>query len=135
MLRKHLMGVPLKLVVENLEEKYGAKAKQLYRDWERRDKWIPQIVRLNDPTLLHQLIQGVREVLPALNLLVQQTENDSVKLGALKAIKEIYLDVLKVLQSIGVVEGKPANATVGLRTDPASFFKFYLDRVAQGNRE
>jgi hypothetical protein len=29
-----------------------------------------------------------------------------------------------------VVEGKPANASVGMRTDPAKFFEFYLRRVA-----
>jgi len=29
-----------------------------------------------------------------------------------------------------VVEGKPANATVGLSTDAAKFFEFYLNRVA-----
>jgi purine nucleosidase len=28
------------------------------------------------------------------------------------------------------VEGKPANATIGLSTDPARFFEFYLGRVA-----
>ena len=28
-----------------------------------------------------------------------------------------------------VVDGKPANVTVGLSTDPAKFFEFYLDRV------
>ena len=28
------------------------------------------------------------------------------------------------------VEGKPANAAVGMRTDPAKFFQFYLSRVA-----
>jgi inosine-uridine nucleoside N-ribohydrolase len=38
-----------------------------------------------------------------------------------------------------VAEGKPANATVGLSTDPAKLFDFYLGRVAGehgiGNRE
>lgn len=29
-----------------------------------------------------------------------------------------------------VVEGKPANATMGMRTDPKRFFDFYLSRVA-----
>jgi inosine-uridine nucleoside N-ribohydrolase len=29
-----------------------------------------------------------------------------------------------------VVEGKPANATVGMQTDPKKFFEFYLSRVA-----
>jgi inosine-uridine nucleoside N-ribohydrolase len=30
-----------------------------------------------------------------------------------------------------VVEGKPANAAVGMRTDPKRFFEFYLSRVAR----
>ncbi len=30
-----------------------------------------------------------------------------------------------------VAEGKPANATAGLSTDPARFFEFYLSRVAK----
>ena len=30
-----------------------------------------------------------------------------------------------------VVEGKPANATVGLSTNPDKFFEFYLGRVAR----
>jgi len=32
-----------------------------------------------------------------------------------------------------IVEGKPANATVGMETDPAKFFDFYLSRVAVKN--
>ena len=123
MLEEHLLGIPLKDIVEDLQSKYKASPDQLYRDWERRNKWIPQIVRLNDPTLLHQLVEGAREVLPALNLLAQNGENDFVKLGALKAIKETYLDLLKILQSIGVVEEKPAQVNllslnVGFEGDP-----------------
>jgi hypothetical protein len=30
-----------------------------------------------------------------------------------------------------VVEGKPANATVGMHTDPKRFFEFYLRRVTR----
>jgi len=29
------------------------------------------------------------------------------------------------------LEGKAANATVGLQTDPTKFFEFYLNRVAR----
>jgi inosine-uridine nucleoside N-ribohydrolase len=32
-----------------------------------------------------------------------------------------------------VAHGKPANATVGLHTDPRKFFEFYLSRVAPAN--
>jgi inosine-uridine nucleoside N-ribohydrolase len=34
-----------------------------------------------------------------------------------------------------VVQGKPANATVGMQTDPAKFLEFYLSRVCVVNRE
>jgi len=33
------------------------------------------------------------------------------------------------------VEGKPANATVGIRTDPGKFFEFYLNRVAAKGKD
>jgi inosine-uridine nucleoside N-ribohydrolase len=39
----------------------------------------------------------------------------------------IQVDALGVTR---VVEGKPPNATVALRTDPAKFFRLYLSRVA-----
>ena len=64
MLQQHLMGIPLKLIVENLEKEFEATAKNLYHDWERRRQWIPQVVQLDDPTLLHGFVEG-----PALSCL------------------------------------------------------------------
>jgi hypothetical protein len=123
MLQQHLMGIPLKLIVENLEKEFGASAKNLYHDWERRQKWIPQVVQLDDPTLLHGFLEGAKSVLPKAWLLVQDTENDFVKLGALKLIKDTNIQVLEILQSVGAVEKKPEqlnllSLNLGFEADP-----------------
>jgi hypothetical protein len=123
MLQQHLMGIPLKLIVENLEKELGATAKNLYHDWERRRQWIPQVVQLDDPTLLHGFLEGARSVLPKAWLLLQDTENDFVKLGALKLIKDTNIQVLEILQSVGVVEKKPEQVNLlslnlGFEADP-----------------
>ena len=123
MLQQHLMGIPLKLIVENLEKEFRATAKNLYHDWERRRQWIPQVVQLDDPTLLHGFLEGARSVLPKAWLLLQDTENDFVKLGALKLIKDTNIQVLEILQSIGAVEKKPdqlnlLSLNLGFEADP-----------------
>jgi hypothetical protein len=123
MLQQHLMGIPLKLIVENLEKESVATAKNLYHDWERRRQWIPQVVQLDDPTLLHGFLEGARSVLPKAWLLLQDTENDFVKLGALKLIKDTNLEVLEILQSVGAVEKKPQQVNLlslnlGFEADP-----------------
>jgi hypothetical protein len=123
MLQEHLMGVPLKLIVQNLEEEFGVKAHRLYVDWGRRQKWIPQVVQLDDPTLLHKFLEGAKSVLPKAWFLLQDTENDFVKLGVLKLIKDTNIQVLEILQSVGAIEKKPAELNLfsvglGFEADP-----------------
>ena len=123
MLQQHLMGIPLKLIVENLEKEFDATSKNLYHDWERRRHWIPQVVQLDDPTLLHGFLEGARSVLPKAWLLLQDTENDFVKLGVLKLIKDTNIQVLEILQTVGVVEKKPEQVNLlslnlGFEADP-----------------
>ena len=115
MLHKHLMGAPLKAIVESLSEKYGVKEKQLYTDWERRRKWLPQIVQLDNPALLHEHLQGVLDEIPRLWLIAEGKTEDEKKylyrprdrLEAFREIKDIRFRVLEILQSVGVVEKKP----------------------------
>jgi len=123
MLQQHLMGISLKLIIENLQGEFAVNADSLYRDWNRRDKWIPQVVQLNDPTLLHKCVEGARSTLPKTWLLLQNTDNDFVKLGALKLIKDTNLEILEILQSVGVVEKKPQQVNLlslnlGFEADP-----------------
>ena len=80
-------------------------------------------MQLDDPTLLPCFLEGARSVLPKAWLLLQDTENDFVKLGALKLIKDTNIQVLEILQSIGVVEKKPEQVNLlslnlGFEADP-----------------
>jgi hypothetical protein len=122
MLRLSLMGIPLDMIIEKLLADYGGEEKRLYTDWERRRQWIPHIVQLEDPTLLHKFLEGARIVLPKAWLLAEDSKNGFVKLGALKLIKDTNLEILKILQSVGAVEKKPTQVNVmaieGFEADP-----------------
>jgi hypothetical protein len=107
MFRQSLTGAPLKLIIEVLKDKYGANEKRLYADWERRGRWISQIVQLQDPTLLYQFLEGARQVLPRAWQIALNADDDFAKLRALILIKDTNLSMLKILQSIGVLEQKP----------------------------
>jgi hypothetical protein len=114
MLRQSLTGASLKLIVEVLKDKFGVSEKRLYADWERRGKWISQIVQLQDPTLLHQFLEGARQVLPRAWQIALNADDDFAKLRALTLIKDTNLSMLKILQSIGVVEQAPVRVDQGV---------------------
>jgi hypothetical protein len=109
------MDAPPKAIVDSLSGKSGRSSKQLYSDWERRNKWMPQIVQLDDPTLLHEHLQGVLDEIPKLWLIAEGKTDDGKKylyrtrdrLEAFKEIKGVRFRVLEILQSVGVVEKKP----------------------------
>jgi hypothetical protein len=109
MLRQSLTGAPLRLIIEGLKDKYGVNEKRLYADWERRGKWVSQIVQLQDPTLLHQFLEGARQVLPRAWQIALNADDDFAKLRALTLIKDTNLSMLKILQSIGIIEQKPVQ--------------------------
>jgi hypothetical protein len=109
MLRQSLTGAPLRLIIEGLKDKYGVNEKLLYADWERRGKWVSQIVQLKDPTLLHQFLEGARQVLPRAWQIALNADDDFAKLRALTLIKDTNLSLLKILQSIGIIEQTPVR--------------------------
>jgi hypothetical protein len=107
LLRQSVTGAPLKLIVEVLSDKYNVDEKTLYADWERRRHWVPQIVQLEDPTLLHQLIRGAQDVLAKAWLVAETSKNSFAKLKALTLIKDTNLGLLKAFQSIGLISQRP----------------------------
>lgn len=109
MLRQHLKGIPLKLILEDLSQKYNAKETKLRRDWDRRQKWIPQIIQLDDPTLLHRCLEGAREIIFDAWRLAKNSDNEFVQLGALKLIKDTNLALLERLESAGVIQRAPVQ--------------------------
>jgi hypothetical protein len=107
MLRQSVTGAPLKAIVEVLSEKYHVDERTLYADWERRQKWIPELMQLDDPTLLHQLIRGAQDVLAKAWLVAETSKNSFARLRALTLIKDTNLGLLKSFQSIGLIAQRP----------------------------
>jgi hypothetical protein len=107
MLRQHAMGVRLKDIIEALAGEYDVQEHALYQDWERRNRWVPQIIKLTDPTLMHQLIQGLQMILPRAWVIAESDENPFARLRALQLIKDTNLDLIKALQSIGFIAQRP----------------------------
>lgn len=109
MWRLHLKGIELPDIVNSISEKFAVDADSLSRDWRRREKWISQIIQLNDPTLLHTCLDGARAILQKAWLLALESDNDFVRLGALRLIKDTNLSLLERLESAGIVQRAPVQ--------------------------
>jgi len=121
MLRDVCRGVPLKLIVKDLAEKYGVSVKSVYADWEKRNEWMSQIVQLEDKSLVYELVEGLKQIIPAAWIEYEKGDNTAARVGALKVAQKTYRDLIEVLQSIGVIEKKPEQieASVVIRAwDP-----------------
>jgi len=93
-----------------------------------------------DATARHRIFTRLTPLTNALTLLYHLWNQETPTLfdpmavalvidPSLCELKELAIEV-DAKGMTGAVEGKPANATVGMRTDPAKFFQFYLSRVA-----
>ena len=91
-------------VIEQLNEKYHTPIKTLWADWQNRHRWMPQIVQINDKTIPLQILQGLREVIRRAWFQHATAENEAVKLGALKLVKEAYRDFIELAQSLGLLK-------------------------------
>jgi hypothetical protein len=134
------------LIIEVLKDEYGVSEKRLYADWERRGKWISQIVQLQDPTLLHQFLEGARQVLPRAWQIALNADDDFAKLRALALIKDTNLSMPKILQSTGLTELKPIRVNqrvlpirghwwhIGFEADP-DLKKILIEEAERQQRE
>ena len=105
MLKLPAQGVKLETIEDDFSREYGVSKKAIYMDWYNRERWTPQIVQLNDPSLINELLVGLKQVISRSRFEATYKDNQqSVKLGTLKLVKETYMDIIRVLQSIGKIE-------------------------------
>lgn len=77
---------------------------RLQKDWSRRNVWMPMIVRINDSSLICELLAGMRETIPwAWMEYTKATDNPIAKINALKLVKDTNKDMIEVLQNIGAI--------------------------------
>jgi len=115
MLTLKSQGVPLKTIIKDFVIDYEVSEQALYQDWRKRNIWARDIGRLRDPALLDELIQGLKQIIPNAWYEYKTNPNPSVKLGALKLAKETYMDLIDILQSMGIVEKMPEKIEAALK--------------------
>ena len=102
MVKLRAQGVPMATIVEDFVGEYHVSPQALYQDWWKRKQWIREVVRLDDPTLIDEMLQGLMQVLPNAWYEYKTNPNPSVKLGSLKLAKDTYKDIIEILQSLGI---------------------------------
>lgn len=115
MLTLKAQGVPLKTIIQDLSQEQECTPQALYTDWRKRELWATDVAQLDDPILLGELIQGLKQVIPNAWYEYKTNPNPSVKLGALKLVKETYVTLIEVLQSVGRLTKVPEALNIGLK--------------------
>lgn len=85
-------GVPISTVADALAKEYIVTTKQIVRDWQRREKWLPLIVHLDKPefmlqSLFAEIMQARSGAWEAFNL-AKANKNENGMVGALRQIHE-----------------------------------------------
>jgi len=107
MVRLRSQGVPMHTIINDFVHEYHVSPQALYQDWWKRKQWIRDVVRLDDPTLIDEMLQGLMQILPNAWYEYKTNPNPSVKLGSLKLAKDTYKDIIEILQSLGIMVKVP----------------------------
>ena len=98
------------LIIREISRKTGVKETTLKSDWARRRKWMPQIMRLEDPSLIYELLAGISDLLPELwRTIGKHDVASTVRIGAIRTAGKIYIDYITALQTLGYVHQEPTK--------------------------
>lgn len=118
LLRAAVKCVPIRTVAEQMAKSETDDPEEqkriifaIQKDWARRNAWMPNLVKINDPTILAETIAGLREVLPRAWGEYAGGDSSASKIAALRLVKETYKDIIDLLQSIGAIQKPPTEIT------------------------
>ena len=108
-------------VAEDIADKYGVTAQRIKNDWSHRDEWLDEVFDMEDP---EQMVEDIlaEEILIREHLwdLVENSENDNARKGALKELKNLNSEIVELMQSLGRVEKEPDKQEVEVSGDKFS---------------
>lgn len=102
MLTLKAQGAKITKIVEDFSTEYGVSESALWKDWKKRRQWVRDVARLDDPSLIDEMLQGLLQILPNAWYEYKTNPNPSVKVAALKIARDTYLDIIEILQSLGM---------------------------------
>ena len=86
----------------------------ILRDWSNRDRWLHNVVRLNDETFLAELVAGISEVKKRCWIEYATGDNPSVRIGALRTIIMGENRVGLLLMKAGIIKQAPKQVEASM---------------------
>lgn len=79
----------------------------IFRDWTNRDRWIDQVIRINDKSYLSQLIASMDEAVAKSWVVYEMVKNPHAKLLALRTVIMGKSRTALLLMKAGVIQQAP----------------------------
>lgn len=130
MLHELAMGVPLSEVSKSLASKYRVKTATIYKDWSKRESWVQQVTRLDDPeTFIAGLIDLLHWLKKRAALIILQSEHDSARIGAMRVIESIVGRLFDIAKATGKISIAADRIDVSVDHDITILLEQYEDAI------
>lgn len=99
----------VKTMVQDIPDSFDREkaANAIRADWNRRDKWLNHVVRINEGTFLTELVAGMDEAVQQCWAVYTRTKNDNAKIGALRTVIGGKSRMGLLLMKAGVIQQAP----------------------------
>jgi hypothetical protein len=97
-LTEKALGHNLCEIVSHLADTFNVSKRQLYRDWQHRNRWLDAIVGIGDPVAFFLELVAAHQEVKRLAVKEYLTgDNSAARIGALRLIRDLTLDLNKML--------------------------------------
>lgn len=105
LLSLHSRGLSLFEAVKQLSREYGVTARAVYYDWHTRKDWMEELLDLKDKdALLLDVVANHKEIYRLASLEFMRSQNEAVRIGALRLLRDLNLDFAEFLVTRSLVE-------------------------------
>lgn len=99
LLNMRCRGVSLSESVKTIAVEYGVSTRAVYRDWATRKSWLPSLLDLGDTeTFFLDLICQHKEIVRLSTMEYLKGDNSNARVGALRLLRDLNLDLFEVFQ-------------------------------------
>lgn len=124
-IQKAAKGQSIMSIGRDLAKTYGSQGVtciSVMRDWHRRDRWLPVVLKLTKPdaalnSLLAQLETATREAWVVYGL-AKQKKNLNAAVGAISQVAKISQATIELLQSLGKLTKAQDELMLTINTTP-----------------
>jgi hypothetical protein len=112
-------GIPLKDAATQIAAKYaGTSILSVQTDWQRRKKWMKDVVNVADSTFFEQAFFGLKELIPMAWLEFSRAPaGTAVKNRALAMLVDVYCRLIEIMQDSGFAPKAPLTIETSQRLD------------------